>query len=193
MAQSSYVPVNSQKARSKTAPACTNRSNVEASFKKSAKIIAANPPVSPGKKAEEGHQQLSAGPIGTSPECESTQKTTKKKKEIFTVDKSKKKKKKGYGKEETTSADTASVQQTSAQLNVEMENKMPLKMIDTIPNERTKIVMKRFIQATIAKGITGILQEFIDIKATSIPPTQLKKEAFDKNPDKNRYKGWFAF
>lgn len=33
------------------------------------------------------------------------------------------------------------------------------------------------------------MKEFNEIRASSVPPSQLVKTAFDKNPDKNRYKG----
>uniref|UniRef100_A0A914Z604 Tyrosine-protein phosphatase domain-containing protein n=1 Tax=Panagrolaimus superbus TaxID=310955 RepID=A0A914Z604_9BILA len=45
---------------------------------------------------------------------------------------------------------------------------------------------------TCAKGIQGILQEFDDIKATSYMPGQIKKDTFNKHPDKNRYKDTFC-
>ena len=70
------------------------------------------------------------------------------------------------------------------------EPRTPLKMIDSLPNEKSKIVMRRFVQMTCAKGIQGMLQELNDIKAiTTCGRHLLKKTGFDKNPTKNRYFG----
>ncbi|KAK0408247.1 hypothetical protein QR680_003854 [Steinernema hermaphroditum] len=62
-----------------------------------------------------------------------------------------------------------------------------LKMIDLQPNERTKIVMRRFIQATMARGVQKILQEYQELKSLE-NTAKMKSEVCAKNPDKNRYK-----
>uniref|UniRef100_A0A0M3I258 Protein-tyrosine phosphatase n=2 Tax=Ascaris TaxID=6251 RepID=A0A0M3I258_ASCLU len=48
--------------------------------------------------------------------------------------------------------------------------------------------MRAFCLATVRCGVQGLVKEFMDIKKSSPPPAQLKKTAFDKNTDKNRYK-----
>ncbi|VDK88533.1 unnamed protein product [Litomosoides sigmodontis] len=59
-------------------------------------------------------------------------------------------------------------------------------------NQDTIIQMKNFCTTTVATGVQGLMKEFNEIRASSIPPSQLVKTAFDKNPDKNRYKDVFC-
>lgn len=44
----------------------------------------------------------------------------------------------------------------------------------------------------MAKGVESLLQEFTDLKISCPTVDQLKHTSFDKNLDKNRYKGWFS-
>ncbi|TKR78005.1 hypothetical protein L596_018882 [Steinernema carpocapsae] len=60
--------------------------------------------------------------------------------------------------------------------------------IDAVPNERSKIVMKRFAVMTMQKGIQAILQEYNDLKTCCSTPAQFKHDTFDKYQEKNRYK-----
>uniref|UniRef100_A0A1I8AK35 Protein-tyrosine-phosphatase n=1 Tax=Steinernema glaseri TaxID=37863 RepID=A0A1I8AK35_9BILA len=62
-----------------------------------------------------------------------------------------------------------------------------LKTIDLQPNEKTKIVMRRFVQATVHKGVQKVLQEYQELKICE-NSQKLKSDAFAKNADKNRYK-----
>uniref|UniRef100_A0A914ZJK3 Protein-tyrosine phosphatase n=2 Tax=Parascaris univalens TaxID=6257 RepID=A0A914ZJK3_PARUN len=48
--------------------------------------------------------------------------------------------------------------------------------------------MRAFCLASARCGVQGLVQEFMEIKKSTPPPAQLKKTAFDKNTDKNRYK-----
>ncbi|VDK24519.1 unnamed protein product [Anisakis simplex] len=51
--------------------------------------------------------------------------------------------------------------------------------------------MKEFCSSCIHTGVQGLLKEFLVVKAsTTKPASQLVKTAFDKNKDKNRYKGF---
>uniref|UniRef100_A0A1I8EKW1 Protein-tyrosine phosphatase n=1 Tax=Wuchereria bancrofti TaxID=6293 RepID=A0A1I8EKW1_WUCBA len=61
------------------------------------------------------------------------------------------------------------------------------------PENRDMIVqMKAFCTTTVATGVQGLMKEFKEIRESSIPPSQLVKTAFDKNPDKNRYRDVFC-
>ncbi|VDM47446.1 unnamed protein product [Toxocara canis] len=48
--------------------------------------------------------------------------------------------------------------------------------------------MREFCLAAAKCGVQGLVKEFMEIKKSSPAPAQMKKTAFDKNADKNRYK-----
>ncbi|VDK58975.1 unnamed protein product [Anisakis simplex] len=52
--------------------------------------------------------------------------------------------------------------------------------------------MREFCLHTVEMGVAGLIKEFYEIKATSVPTVKLSKVAFDKNKDKNRYKDVFC-
>uniref|UniRef100_A0A7E4UVT8 Protein-tyrosine phosphatase n=1 Tax=Panagrellus redivivus TaxID=6233 RepID=A0A7E4UVT8_PANRE len=60
--------------------------------------------------------------------------------------------------------------------------------IDNIPNERSRIVMRRFATIVMAKGVESLLQEFNELKISCPGVDQLNHMSFDRNTDKNRYK-----
>lgn len=49
--------------------------------------------------------------------------------------------------------------------------------------------MRRFATIAMAKGVESLLQEFNELKISCPTVDQLKHAFFDKNMDKNRYKG----
>uniref|UniRef100_A0A1I7RR96 Protein-tyrosine phosphatase n=1 Tax=Bursaphelenchus xylophilus TaxID=6326 RepID=A0A1I7RR96_BURXY len=71
---------------------------------------------------------------------------------------------------------------------ISKEERPTLTPMETDLPEVSKVVMRRFANTIVSKGVDGLLREYSELKLACPGPDSVPRTSFLKNPEKNRYK-----